>query len=388
MMERNIEEENEVKWDIPIWYSINGTEQPMLWLKDSTETSDGDLIVLNFRSEGFYRVQYAPDEMQQIRQQLFDNHTKISMNSRVRIINDAFTLAEGGYLPYEVKIFLNLTNYVLKDTLNLTKYLVKEEEYPPWEMALTGFNVIQNYFDDEPENEDLGAYIKLLIGDIFDRELDKIGEWKSEDKEKDFFNDLLHQRIVQTMCTLRDSRCINAILDIYRRQFVNFCTNLITRENNINNSVLPSLPHIQERKMASQCSKIPATFRTLAYCEGVHYGTEQDWNLVLELFRNEIVQVEKERLLIALACSRDTLTLKMLLTMAIDLNNTIIRLQDSPSVFKYVGSRIIGKKIILDFFIDKWPIIYQKPTTYVTFNYFFINYWQISKGYGPSRELS
>ncbi|CAK5091685.1 unnamed protein product [Meloidogyne enterolobii] len=112
--------------------------------------------------------------------------------------------------------------------------------------------------------------------------------------------------------------------------------------------------------MASQCSKIPAPFRTLAYCEGVHYGTEQDWNLVLELFKNEIVQVEKERLLIALACSRDTHTLKMLLTMAIDVNNTIIRLQDSPSVFKYVGSRIIGKKIILDFFFDKWPIIYQK----------------------------
>jgi len=26
------------------------------------------------------------------------------MGSRVRIIDDAFTLAEGGYLPYEVRI--------------------------------------------------------------------------------------------------------------------------------------------------------------------------------------------------------------------------------------------------------------------------------------------
>jgi len=33
--------------------------------------------------------------------------------------------------------------------------LAKEEEYPPWEIALTGFNVIQSYFDDEPETEDL-----------------------------------------------------------------------------------------------------------------------------------------------------------------------------------------------------------------------------------------
>uniref|UniRef100_A0A914NGX9 Aminopeptidase n=1 Tax=Meloidogyne incognita TaxID=6306 RepID=A0A914NGX9_MELIC len=175
--EKKNEEEEEFKWDIPIWWSINGTDQPMLWLKDSTEleTSAGDVIVLNIRSQGFYRVQYAPDEMEQIRQQLFDNHTKLSMGSRVRIIDDAFTLAEGGYLPYE-------------DTLNLTQYLAKEEEYPPWEIALTGFNVIQSYFDDEPETEDLRAYIKLLIGDIFERELDKLGDWEPGDGEKHFFN--------------------------------------------------------------------------------------------------------------------------------------------------------------------------------------------------------
>nr|CAD2203580.1 unnamed protein product [Meloidogyne enterolobii] len=347
--EKKNEEEKEFKWDIPIWWSINGTDQPMLWLTNSTEleTSAGDVIVLNIRSQGFYRVQYAPDEMEQIRQQLFDNHTKLSMGSRVRIIDDAFTLAEGGYLPYE-------------DTLNLTQYLAKEEEYPPWEIALTGFNVIQSYFDDEPETEDLRAYIKLLIGDIFERELDKLADWEPGDGEKHFFNDLLRQRIIQRMCTLRDSRCINAILDIYRRQFVDSCTDFISTENNGNNSGSPpSLPHKPGRKMASQCSKIPVPFRTLAYCEGVHYGTEQDWNLILELFRNEIVQVEKERLLVALACSRDTHTLKMLLTMASDVNSTIIRLQDKPSVFTHVGSRIIGKKIILDFFIDRWPRIYQ-----------------------------
>uniref|UniRef100_A0A915MXS0 Aminopeptidase n=1 Tax=Meloidogyne javanica TaxID=6303 RepID=A0A915MXS0_MELJA len=241
---------------------------------DSTEleTSAGDVIVLNIRSQGFYRVQYAPDEMEQIRQQLFDNHTKLSMGSRVRIIDDAFTLAEGGYLPYE-------------DTLNLTQYLAKEEEYPPWEIALTGFNVIQSYFDDEPETEDLRAYIKLLIGDIFERELDKLGDWEPGDGEKHFFNDLLRQRIIQRMCTLRDSRCINAILNIYRRQFVDSCADFITTENNGNNSGL--------------------------------------------------------------------------LTMASDVNSTIIRLQDKPSVFTHVGSRIIGKKIILDFFIDRWPRIYQ-----------------------------
>ena len=36
-------------------------------------------------------------------------------------------------------------------------------------------------------------------------------------------------------------------------------------------------------------------FRTLTYCEGIHYGSESDWQMVLELFEREAVQVERER---------------------------------------------------------------------------------------------
>ncbi|CAK5080037.1 unnamed protein product [Meloidogyne enterolobii] len=123
----------------------------MFWLKDFTEmvTIVDDLLVLNPHSQGFYRVLYSSDQMKQISQQLFDNHKELLMASRVRIIDDSFKLAESGYLPYE-------------DALNLTQYLTKEEEYPPWEIALSNFNVIQNYFDDEPETEDLRVCIFII----------------------------------------------------------------------------------------------------------------------------------------------------------------------------------------------------------------------------------
>lgn len=45
--------------------------------------------------------------------------------------------------------------------------------------------------------------------------------------------------------------------------------------------------------------------------------------------------------------------------MAADINNTVIRLQDKPSVFGHVSGRLIGQKIILDFFIDHWQQIYN-----------------------------
>ena len=69
---------------------------------------------------------------------------------------------------------------------------------------------------------------------------------------------------------------------------------------------------------------MPVPFRSLAYCEGIHYGSEKEWDgnasslikmiayplEMLAFFEREPVQVEKERLMMALACSRDTFTLK------------------------------------------------------------------------------
>lgn len=74
-------------------------------------------------------------------------------------------------------------------------------------MALTGFTTIQNYFEDEPEAEDmrvgyliikslfcvihpsLQAYIKSIIGALFEQELDRINEWEMGEEEKHFFDE-------------------------------------------------------------------------------------------------------------------------------------------------------------------------------------------------------
>lgn len=79
------------------------------------------------------------------------------------------------------------------------------------------------------------------------------------------------------MCTLRDHRCISAILKVHREQFVEPCR---AKPGGVNGT-----------PMASQCSKVPVPFRSLAYCEGVHYGTEMDWDMMLEMYSRETVQV-------------------------------------------------------------------------------------------------
>ena len=50
----------------------------MQWLGQQTvqqlNATIDDVLVLNSRSQGFYRVQYEPEELQRIRQLLLDEH--------------------------------------------------------------------------------------------------------------------------------------------------------------------------------------------------------------------------------------------------------------------------------------------------------------------------
>lgn len=92
--------------------------------------------------------------------------------------------------------------------------------------------------------------------------------------------------------------------------------------------------------MASACSRVPIAFRTLAYCEGIHYGAERDWDFVLGLFRRETVQVEKERLLLALACSRDTHTLKRYWSCSVPTQSGSYQTLDSDQVPRNKLTRI------------------------------------------------
>ncbi|KAH7711631.1 peptidase family M1 containing protein, partial [Aphelenchoides avenae] len=315
------------KWDVPIWYTINGTKQDMIWLHENADLkiNKSATLVVNSDSDGFYRVQYSPSTLEKINQQLMVDHEQFSIKSRARIIDDTFTLAEAGRVPYQA-------------ALNLTKYLSKEKEFLPWIMALDGLGVIQNYFDDEPEIDDYKEYITPLVADLFSRiSFDKLNvSYLNDDR---FFENLLDYAIIGKMCSLRDQQCIDKVLGIWYNDFVYPCQN--------------------SGQQSSQCSTVPVPIRALTYCIGVRYGGERDFQNVLDMFQRESVQVERDRLLSAAACSRDTFTLKKLLAMAADINNTVIRLQDKASVFNFVGKQVIGEKVTLDFFMDHWTQLYK-----------------------------
>uniref|UniRef100_A0A915AG91 Aminopeptidase n=2 Tax=Parascaris univalens TaxID=6257 RepID=A0A915AG91_PARUN len=318
------------KYDIPIWYEINGEEKAMEWLhEDSAQGMNlkaDELLVLNSGARGFYRVNYNKECWQKIVNQLLDDHTKIGVRSRARIIDDAFALAQAGHLSYEIP-------------LNISAYLRKEEEYLPWSMALDGFAVILSNFDDEPEVEHVREFLDPLVAPLYDR-IDWSKLNTSYLDEKRFFENELEYDIISQYCAIRKIDCTERLVDLFKGNLLDVCQG--------------------DEVLSSECSKVPIPVRAMVYCEGVRQSAEKVWNKMFELYQRERVQVERERLLIGLTCSRDTFTLKKLLDLASNLNDTSVRLQDAPTVFRSISVRDVGSKIIFDYFQDNWMRLYRE----------------------------
>uniref|UniRef100_A0A1I8AA34 Aminopeptidase n=1 Tax=Steinernema glaseri TaxID=37863 RepID=A0A1I8AA34_9BILA len=314
------------KWDIPIWYAVNGEEKQMTWLHEAQSIDLGmdDLLVLNTQSRGFYRVNYNKPGWNRIIDQLLKDHTVIDIRSRARIIDDAFTLAEANQLPYET-------------VLNLTRYLVKETEMLPWALALDGINTLLQNFGDEPEVAHLRTYIKSLVAPVYDKINWDLLKQNMLDDEK-FFDNELQYAIIRKYCDIRQADCTGKVLDLFQEKFLEPCAG---------------------KNKSSQCSQVPVPVRKIAYCEGVSLGGDAEFDTVFKMYQEEPVQVERERLMHALSCSRDTFSLKKLLAMASDINSTVIRLQDKPSIFHSIGDHPVGKNIIFGFFQDNWERIYE-----------------------------
>ncbi|KAM3717105.1 Aminopeptidase [Dirofilaria immitis] len=314
------------KYDIPIWYAINGEEMPMTWLHESQslDVSEEDLVVLNFGSKGFYRINYNLELWLKITNQLLKDHTKIDVRTRARIMDDAFALAEANYISYEIP-------------LNLTQYLPLEEEFLPWRMALNGIDTILQNFNDEPETRHLRDYLEPLLLPLYNRI-----DWESLEisylDDELFFENELNYAIIRQMCHMRSINCTEKLYELFVKELLDQCQD--------------------EDALSSECSKVPVPIRFQVYCEGVRIGAEKIWNKVFQLYKHERVQVERERLLAALTCSRDSFTLKTLLKLTSDLNDSSIRLQDVPNAFGYIGSGDVGSLIIFDYFQDNWPQLY------------------------------
>lgn len=99
---------------------------------------------------------------------------------------------------------------------------------------------------------------------------------------------------------------------------------------------------------------IPKDFRPVVYCTVIRYGGWKEWNFLFDRYTKINVATEKQVLLQALGCSRDTWILAHYLAKTLDPNDNDIRIQDIPTVFESLAKNPIGRDMAFNYVINNW----------------------------------
>lgn len=114
----------------------------------------------------------------------------------------------------------------------------------------------------------------------------------------------------------------------------------------------------QETKDPDSYNPIPKNMRRDAFCLGVRYGHEQEWNFLWDRYRNSNVAGEKADLLYAMGCTRERWLIARYLRYATS-RGYGIRKQDVVHVFHGLGFNPIAKDLVFQFYIEHWRSLHE-----------------------------
>ncbi|KAB0800418.1 hypothetical protein PPYR_06158 [Photinus pyralis] len=308
-------------WWIPLTYvSKDDREIKSEWLPVEPEIvlTDAKLdknewLLVNIDQRGYYRVNYDNKNWQLLTQQLLDKNgfKNFSSTNRAQLLDDSLNLAAAGFLDYDI-------------ALNLTRYLTNERDCVPWMTAFIGLDYIQEMFMKTADFDKLKLYLSSLLKEVYAH----VGfEDSPKDSQLTVYN---RMEVLWRACLLGNIDCI--------RNAVTYFHNWRTAPN------------------SDQYNPISPNQKNVVYCVAIRAGGQEEWEFAWERYQRTNVGSEKETILSALGCSRDTWILSRYLYWAIT-EGSGIRKQDAPRVFAAVANNIIGQDLTYKFFKNNWALL-------------------------------
>ncbi|EZA48634.1 aminopeptidase N isoform X2 [Ooceraea biroi] len=308
-------------WWIPITYTsekelnFNNT-QPLKWMKaersitlNDLDVSSSQWLLFNIQETGYYRVNYDRANWQMIIRQLNKQNFKdISTSNRAQLIDDALNLARAGKLDYSI-------------AFDVTSYLAHETEYLPWKAAFNAINYLNDMLIKTQGYDKFRLYVLKLLDNVYKQVgfIDKAG-----DPQLTVFTRI---DVLNWACSFGHEDCVgNAV-----QQFSNWRN---TPNPDVNNPISPNL-------------------KGVVYCTAIRVGGQREWDFAWQRYRATNVGSEKDLLLQALGCTRETWLLNRYLDWTIT-ENSGIRKQDVGRVFGSVASNVIGQPLAFNYFRNKW----------------------------------
>ncbi|XP_041785859.1 glutamyl aminopeptidase-like [Anopheles merus] len=149
------------RWFIPITYYTNSSlgqyeYQPAFWMKETDqelviqlEMNTRDVLVVNPRQIGFYRVEYDERGWNSI----VDNLTTLPSIMQAKLIDDAFVLARAGLVGYEL-------------CLEMLQELATSPDPVPWLIAMAEENI--GYLQRVLQSAEFDRFLTGFVGEMFD----------------------------------------------------------------------------------------------------------------------------------------------------------------------------------------------------------------------------
>ncbi|XP_057330693.1 aminopeptidase N-like [Microplitis mediator] len=227
-------------------------------------------LIANKQQFGYYRVNYDEENWKLIIQYLkSNNYHKIHVLNRAQLIDDAFVLAEFGYLNYKI-------------AFDLAKYLTLETEYVPWAtfwekmFRLFQFSSISNSQYYESFKKSI-----LELSESLERTI--LSDEVSTDKDPmNFLKRLQKISFIKWTCFYGSELCRSYALT----KLENWLTDPVQH---------PLLPDIRREML----------------CAGIRGADKDTWNKLLSKF---LINKDDD-VLLALMCSSDYQLLQKLMTM-------------------------------------------------------------------------
>ncbi|XP_052132442.1 aminopeptidase N, partial [Frankliniella occidentalis] len=324
-------------WWVPITFTTQAspdfqTTRPSHWMRrdrtlalDSIGADANQWVIFNVQETGFYRVNYDKTNWRLLGRALRDPAALrvIAATNRAQLLDDAMNLARGGVLDYET-------------ALDVTRYLRYEKEYLPWKAALNALGYIDSMMVDSGHYDKFKTYVMSLLLPLYT----DVG--MREQPGEPLLRVLTRVSLMSWACNFGHEDCVDTAFDMFS----------------------------QWRRAADPDKEnpIPANLKPVVYCTALRKGGQAEWDFAWERYLRTNVGSEKDLLLNALGCTRETWILGRFLERAMT-DSSGIRKQDVPRVFSSVAGSVVGQPLAVQYLRDKW----ERVLRYIGTSTFMIN---------------
>jgi puromycin-sensitive aminopeptidase len=294
---------NNTLWKIPVIYKADDKDRKVLFDKKVLKISGKQIQKLNKDEASFIKVNYDTETLKYLSEEIKDNH--MGVVDRLGIIRDIFALAESGYMK---------TDKALEFVLSYKN----ETDYMVWSEIAYGFSKINNLISDE---EIRNKYKKYALS-FFSPLAKEVGFDKNLGEESS--DTLLRSLAISQAAFYGDKNIIKESQKIFA--------------NKIFKPIDPDI-------------------RGIIYNVVAQNGKTEDWTMFKNLYKEETLQEEKERLARAMTQFKNENLLERTLHFAISKE---VRDNFAPFLIAATWNNKEGQDLTWKFLKDNWKLILKK----------------------------